>query len=195
MSRIGKLPVPVPSGVDIQTSGDSVVTVTIKGPKGTMTRQLPADMKVVRENGHLLVQRPTDSERHRSLHGLTRTLVSNMVTGVSTGYRKQLNIIGVGYRAAKEGKNLNLSLGFSHPVVIEPLPGIEFEVGQDPATRAPFVAVVGMDKEVVGQQSAVIRKLRPPEPYKGKGIRYNGEFVRRKAGKTGKAGGKGGKKK
>ena len=118
-----------------------------------------------------------------------------MITGVSAGYRKQLDIIGVGYRAAKEGEKLVLSLGFSHQVFIEPLSGISFEVGQDPQTRSPFVGVNGIDKESVGQQSAVIRALRPPEPYKGKGIRYRGEIVRRKAGKTGKAGGKGGKKK
>jgi large subunit ribosomal protein L6 len=195
MSRIGKLPIAVPTGVDVVSEGDDVVTLTVKGPKGSLTRVLPADMKVVRENGHVKVERPTDSDRHRALHGLTRSLVNNMITGVSTGYRKQLDIIGVGYRAAKDGEKLVLSLGFSHQVFIEPLSGISFEVGQDPQTRAPFVGVNGIDKESVGQQSAVIRALRPPEPYKGKGIRYRGEIVRRKAGKTGKAGGKGGKKK
>jgi large subunit ribosomal protein L6 len=195
MSRIGKLPIAVPAGVDISAVGDEVVTLTVKGPKGTLTRVLPADMKVVREDGLVRVERPTDSDRHRALHGLTRSLVNNMITGVSAGYRKQLDVIGVGYRAAKEGEKLVLSLGFSHQVFIEPLSGISFEVGQDSATRSPFIAVVGTDKESVGQQSAVIRALRPPEPYKGKGIRYKGEVVRRKAGKTGKAGGKGGKKK
>lgn len=195
MSRIGKLPIAVPSGVDITSSGDEVVTLTVKGPKGSLTRILPADMRIEREDGVVKVLRPTDSDRHRALHGLTRSLVNNMIIGVSSGYRKQLDIIGVGYRAAKEGEKLVLSLGFSHQVTIEPLSGISFEVGQDSATRAPFVGVNGIDKETVGQQSAVIRSLRPPEPYKGKGIRYKVEIVRRKAGKTGKAGGKGGKKK
>jgi large subunit ribosomal protein L6 len=195
MSRIGKLPIALPSGVEIVTTGENVVTLTVKGPKGSLTRVLPADMGVVKEDGVIKVTRPTDSDRHRAMHGLTRSLVNNMITGVSAGYRKQLDIIGVGYRAAKEGERLNLSLGFSHQVYIEPLAGISFEVGQDPQTRAPFIGVNGIDKESVGQQSAVIRALRPPEPYKGKGIRYRGEIVRRKAGKTGKAGGKGGKKK
>jgi large subunit ribosomal protein L6 len=195
MSRIGKLPIAVPSGVDITAIGDEVVTLTVKGPKGTLTRVLPADIKVEREEGLVKVIRPTDSDRHRALHGLTRSLVNNMIIGVSAGYRKQLDIIGVGYRAQKDGEKLVLSLGFSHQVIIEPLSGISFEVGQDAASRAPFVGVSGIDKETVGQQSAVIRALRPPEPYKGKGIRYKGEIVRRKAGKTGKAGGKGGKKK
>jgi large subunit ribosomal protein L6 len=195
MSRIGKLPIAVPSGVDITATGDEVVTLTVKGPKGTLTRVLPADIRVERTDGVLKVVRPTDSDRHRALHGLTRSLVNNMVTGVSAGYRKQLDIIGVGYRAQKDGEKLVLALGFSHQVIVDPLPGISFEVGQDAATRAPFVGVVGIDKETVGQQSAVIRALRPPEPYKGKGIKYKGEIIRRKAGKTGKAGGKGGKKK
>jgi large subunit ribosomal protein L6 len=195
MSRIGKLPIAVPSGVDITTNGDEVVVLTVKGPKGSLTRTLPADMKIERADGVVKVLRPTDSDRHRALHGLTRSLVNNMITGVSTGYRKHLDIIGVGYRATKEGNNLVLSLGFSHQITVEPLSGISFEVGTDAATRAPFIGVLGIDKETVGQQSAVIRALRPPEPYKGKGIRYQGEIVRRKAGKTAKAGGKGGKKK
>jgi len=193
MSRIGKLPIPVPAGVELTTAADGEVTV--KGPKGTLVRRLHPDISVSRVDGTIQVSRPTDDDRHRALHGLTRTLVSNMVTGVSTGYRRVLEIEGVGYRSGKEGANLTLSLGFSHPVVIEPLPGISFEVGTDAATRRPFVAIVGIDKEAVGQQAAVIRKLRPPEPYKGKGIRYQGELIRRKAGKSGKAGGKGGKKK
>ena len=187
MSRIGKLPIPVPQGVDVQYADDG--TLTVKGPKGSLTRKLHPDMQVVREDGALLVRRPTDDDRHRALHGLTRTLVNNMVTGVSAGYRKVLEIEGVGYRAAKEGKKLILSLGFSHPVNIDPLPGIDFEAGLDPATRKQFVAVNGIDKETVGQQAAVIRAIRPPEPYKGKGVRYQGEQIRRKAGKTGKAGG------
>ena len=187
MSRIGKLPVPVPSGVDIQYGDDG--TLTVKGPKGSLTRRLHPDMKLVREDGVLRVERPTDDDRHRALHGLTRTLVNNMVTGVSAGYRKVLEIEGVGYRAAKDGKKLVLSLGFSHQVNVDPLPGIDFEAGLDPATRKQFVAVNGIDKETVGQQAALIRGIRPPEPYKGKGVRYQGEQVRRKAGKTGKAGG------
>ncbi len=193
MSRIGKLPIPVPAGVIITSAADGEVTV--KGPKGTLVRRLHPDMTIEQTNGHLEVKRPTDEDRHRALHGLTRTLVSNMVTGVSTGFRRVLEIEGVGYRAGKDGNNLTLALGFSHPVLIEPLPGVSFETGQDPATRRPFVAITGMDKEAIGQQAAVIRKLRPPEPYKGKGIRYQGELIRRKAGKSGKAGGKGGKKK
>ena len=193
MSRIGKLPIPVPSGVEIKTAADGEVTV--KGPKGTMVRRLHPDMSIEQENGTLRVLRPTDEDRHRALHGLTRTLVSNMVTGVSTGFRRVLEIEGVGYRATKDGNNLSLALGFSHPVVMVPLPGISFEAGVDPATRRQFVAINGIDKETVGQQAAIIRKLRPPEPYKGKGIRYQGELIRRKAGKSGKAGGKGGKKK
>lgn len=193
MSRIGKLPVPVPSGVDVQYADDG--TLTVKGPKGSLTRRLHPDIKVEREDGVLRVTRPTDDDRHRALHGLTRTLVNNMVTGVSSGYRKVLEIEGVGYRAAKDGKKLVLSLGFSHQVNVDPLPGIDFEAGVDPATRRQFVAVNGIDKETVGQQAAVIRAIRPPEPYKGKGVRYQGEQIRRKAGKTGKAGGKGGKKK
>lgn len=191
MSRIGKLPVTVPSGVQIDSAADG--TLTIKGPKGTLVRRIHPDMKIdLAENGVLRVVRPTDEDRHRALHGLTRTLVNNMVTGVSAGYRKVLEIEGVGYRATKDGKKLVMSLGFSHQITIEPMDGIEFEAGIDPAIRKPFVAVNGIDKETVGQQAAVIRKLRPPEPYKGKGVRYQGEIIRRKAGKTGKAGGKGG---
>ena len=192
MSRIGKMPVPVPAGVDIMSDPDG--TLTVKGPKGTLIRRLHPDMKIEREEGFLSVVRPTDEDRHRALHGLTRSLVNNMVIGVSTGYRKVLEIEGVGYRAAKDGNKLVLNLGFSHQVIVDPLPGIDFEAGVDAKARRPFIAVNGTDKEVVGQQAAVIRKLRPPEPYKGKGVRYQGEIIRRKAGKTGKAGVKGGKK-
>lgn len=192
MSRIGKLPVSIPAGVKINSAADG--TITVQGPKGTLSRRLHPDMMVQVDDSTLTVARPTDAREHRALHGLTRSLVNNMVVGVSTGFKKVLEIEGVGYRAAKDGKKLVLSLGFSHPVPIEPLPGIEFEVGQDTARRVPIITVNGIDKETVGQQAAVIRKMKPPEPYKGKGIRYQGELVRRKAGKSGKAGGKGGKK-
>ncbi len=192
MSRIGKIPVPLPKGVDVQTAADN--TVTVKGPKGTLTRRIHPDMLVKIEDSTLTVNRPTDDKTHRALHGLTRSLVNNMVVGVSAGYKKVLEIEGVGFRATKEGKRLVLALGFSHSVPVEPLDGIDFEVGQDAGTRRPIVTISGIDKETVGQQAAVIRRLKPPEPYKGKGIRYQGELVRRKAGKSGKAGGKGGKK-
>ena len=192
MSRIGKLPIPLPAGVELKAEADG--TLTVKGPKGSLVRTLHPDMKIEREDGLIRVVRPTDEVRHRALHGLTRSLVNNMVIGVSAGYRTVLEIEGVGYRSAKDGNKLVLNLGFSHQVIVEPLPGIEFEAGIDPAIRKPFIAVNGIDKETVGQQAAVIRKLRPPEPYKGKGIRYRGEVVRRKAGKTAKAGAKGGKK-
>ena len=192
MSRIGKRPITVPQGVDIQSATDGLLTV--KGPKGTLTRQIHPRMSIEQADGTLLVKRPTDGQQDRALHGLTRSLVNNMVEGVSVGYRRVLEIEGVGYRATKDGNGLILSLGFSHPVPIVPLDGINFEVGQDTATRRPFIVILGIDKESVGQQAAVIRKLKPPEPYKGKGIRYQGELVRRKAGKSGKAGGKGGKK-
>jgi large subunit ribosomal protein L6 len=192
MSRIGKLPVPLPKGVDIKTATDG--TVTVKGPKGSLIRRFHPEMAIDVGDGVLVVKRPTDNKEHRALHGLTRTLLNNMVVGVSTGFKKVMEIEGVGYRAAKEGKKLVLSLGFSHPVPVEPLDGIEFEVGQDTQTRRPVITINGIDKEAVGQQAALIRRLKPPEPYKGKGIRFQGEIVRRKAGKSGKAGGKGGGK-
>lgn len=187
MSRIGKLPVPVPSGVDIQIQGSAV---TVKGPKGTLTRNMHPDMMINLEGGNVVVTRPSDEALHRSLHGLTRTLVANMVDGVTKGYEKILQIHGVGYRAQVNGANLVLSVGYSHTVEIVPRPGIQFEVGQEANTRLPLVFVRGIDKEVVGQQAAEVRAVRKPEPYKGKGIRYSTEVVRRKAGKSGKAGGK-----
>lgn len=191
MSRIGKRPIPLPTGVEI-TVGDAEVTA--KGPKGTLTKPIHPDMVVRQEDSTLLVERPSDSKEHRSLHGLTRTLVANMVEGVATGYSKTLDVHGVGYRTALAGKNLSLTVGFSHGIEIPPRPGIEFEAGVEPATRIPFLIVKGIDKELVGQTAAQIRSLRKPEPYKGKGIRYRGEQIRRKAGKSGKAGAKGGKK-
>lgn len=183
MSRIGKMPIPVPSGVDVKIDGSAV---TVKGPKGTLTRVLHPDMKVKLEDGQVIVERPSDEATHRSLHGLSRTLVANMVEGVTKGYEKILQIHGVGYRAQMAGANLNLAVGYSHPVEITPRPGIQFEVGQEVNTRLPIVYVRGIDKEVVGQQAAEVRAVRKPEPYKGKGIRYSTEIVRRKAGKSGK---------
>jgi large subunit ribosomal protein L6 len=182
MSRIGRLPIPVPSGVDVAIDGRRV---TVTGPKGTLTRDLPPSIGVARDGDEVIVTRPAEDKLHKSLHGLTRTLVSNMVIGVTTGYRKGLEIHGVGYRAQKIGEKLQLALGYSHPVEIEPPTGISFEL-ENP-TR---LAVVGIDKELVGQVAARIRASRKPEPYKGKGVRYAGEQVRRKAGKAGKIGAK-----
>ena len=182
MSRIGRLPITVPSGVDVTIDGR---TVTVKGPKGSLTRELHPDMTVAREDDRLVVTRPTEQKTHKQLHGLTRTLVNNMVVGVTDGYRKGLEIVGVGYRAQKTGEKLILALGYSHPVEIDPPAGISFEL--ETPTR---LAVVGIDKELVGQMAAKIRATRKPEPYKGKGVRYAGEKVRRKAGKAGKIGGK-----
>lgn len=191
MSRIGKQPIPVPAGVTITAEEDG--RITVKGPKGTLTRQLSPDMKITQSDGHLLVERPTDTDRHRALHCLTRTLVANMVIGVATGYQKVLNVTGVGFRATVAGAKLTLNVGYSHSVEINPRPGITFSTVVDPATRMPVITVSGIDKQMVGQQAAEVRKVRPPEPYKGKGIRYSDEVVRRKAGKSGKAGAKGGK--
>jgi large subunit ribosomal protein L6 len=182
MSRIGRLPIPVPSGVDVTIDGRNV---TVKGPKGTLSRALHPDMTVSREDGTIVVTRPTEQKTHKQLHGLTRTLVNNMVVGVTDGYRKGLEITGVGYRAALNGKRLTLNLGYSHPIEIDPPDGISFEL-ENP-TR---LAVVGIDKELVGQVAASVRATRKPEPYKGKGVRYAGEYIRRKAGKAGKIGGK-----
>ena len=182
MSRIGRLPIPVPSGVDVTIDGRQV---TVKGPKGTLSRALHPDMTLSRDEGTLVVTRPTEQKTHKQLHGLTRTLVNNMVVGVTDGYRKGLEITGVGYRAALNGRKLTLNLGYSHPIEIDPPEGITFEV-ENP-TR---LAVVGIDKELVGQIAAKVRATRKPEPYKGKGVRYAGEYIRRKAGKAGKIGGK-----
>ena len=182
MSRIGRLAIPVPSGVAVSIEGD---TITVTGPRGTLSRQLVSDLRVVQEDATLRVERPDDSKRSRELHGLTRTLVNNMVVGVTDGYRKGLEITGVGYRAQKVGEKLQLNLGYSHPIEIDPPAGISFEV-ENPTK----LAVVGIDKELVGQIAAKVRSTRKPEPYKGKGVRYAGEQVRRKAGKAGKIGGK-----
>ncbi len=182
MSRIGRLPIPVPTTVDVTIEGRQV---TVKGPKGSLTRTLHPDMRVSQEDGSIVVTRPTEQKTHKQLHGLTRTLVNNMVVGVTDGYRKGLEITGVGYRAALSGRKLTLNLGYSHPIEIDPPEGIAFEV-ENP-TR---LAVVGIDKELVGQIAAQVRATRKPEPYKGKGVRYSGEYIRRKAGKAGKIGGK-----
>ena len=182
MSRIGRLPITVPSSVDVTIEGRQL---TVKGPKGTLSRELHPDMLVSREEDQILVKRPTEQKTHKQLHGLTRTLVNNMVVGVTDGYRKGLEITGVGYRAAKVGEKLQLNLGYSHQIEIEPPAGITFEL-ENP-TR---LAVVGIDKELVGQIAAKVRSTRKPEPYKGKGVRYAGEYIRRKAGKAGKIGSK-----
>ncbi len=180
MSRIGKMPITVPAGVTVTIENNFV---TVKGPKGELSRQINKNMKLTLDNGVLTVERPNDEKENRAMHGLSRTLINNMVVGVTQGFSKTLEINGVGYRAAKQGQNINFTLGFSHPVVKEPPAGITFEV---PAPNK--IVVSGANKEVVGAVAAEIRTLRPPEPYKGKGIRYEGEFVRRKVGK---AGGKG----
>ena len=181
MSRIGRAPIDIPAGVTISVGDDNLVKV--KGPKGELTRQIHHDMKVTVEGAVVTVTRPSDDKMHRSLHGLSRTLIHNMVVGVTEGFSKNLEINGVGYRAQKQGKNLNLSLGFSHPVIVEPPAGISFEV---PSANA--IVVSGIDKEAVGQIAAEIRGFREPEPYKGKGIKYAGEHIRRKEGKAGAKG-------
>lgn len=197
MSRIGKQPIALPAGVTVKAEADGLVSVT--GPKGTLLRRVSPRMTLSVEGATLSVVRPTDSDDDRAQHGLVRTLVNNMVVGVSTGYQKVLNVTGVGYRATVEGGSLVLNVGYSHSVTVNPRPGITFTAVVDPATRMPVITVIGIDKEIVGQQSAEVRKVRKPEPYKGKGIRYSDEIVRRKAGKSGKAGkgggGKGAKKK
>ena len=189
MSRIGRKPITLPAKVEVTLSNNEI---TVKGPRGTLVRMLHPDMKVNIDNGTLVIERPTDLRHHRALHGLTRALVQNMVTGVNDGFRRTLVIEGVGYQAILQGKNLELKLGYSHPVLIEPMEGISFEVPQD--QRGRTVHILGNNKEEVGQTAAVIRGWRPPEPYLGKGIRYSDEVIRRKAGKAGKGGGKGKKK-
>ncbi len=179
MSRIGKAPITVPSGVDVALSGR---TISVKGPKGQLSREIPGQITVRQEGDQLLVERPDDARENRAMHGLTRSLVNNMVVGVTEGFKRQLDIVGVGYRAEAQGSNaLKLALGFSHPVNVKAPEGISFEV-----PTATQIVVSGIDKEVVGQVAANIRSIRKPEPYKGKGVRYSGERVLRKAGKTGK---------
>lgn len=179
MSRIGRMPVDVPQGVDVEIKGSHV---RIKGPKGQMEHTFPAAMDISMEDGQIAVKRPSDDSSHRALHGMTRALINNMVVGVSQGFEKVLEVNGVGYRAELNGKNLLLNVGYSHPVEVEPPAGIAFDVD----TRARQIKVHGFDKAAVGQVAADIRKVRPPEPYKGKGIKYLDERIRRKAGKAGK---------
>ena len=189
MSRIGRAPIPVPPKVQVSWTDENLVTV--KGPKGELSCQVNPALRLSLEDGVLTVSRPSDAREHRAMHGLYRTLVNNMVEGVTKGYTKQLEIHGVGYRAAKVGNNLVIQVGYSHPVEVQPPEGISFTVdGVDPATKATKLSVIGIDKQQVGEIAASIRRIRKPEPYKGKGIRYAGEVIRRKAGKAGKVGGK-----
>ena len=179
MSRVGRLSVDVPSGVEVKIEGSHV---KIKGPKGEMEFSFAPEIEILLNENAIQVNRPTDARQMRSLHGTTRALIQNMVTGVTDGFQKELQLVGVGYRANMEGENLVLNVGYSHPVVVEPPQGIKFEVGD----RNQQVFISGIDKQSVGQVAADVRKIRPPEPYKGKGIRYKDEYIRRKAGKAGK---------
>lgn len=179
MSRVGRLPIEVPSGVEVTIDG---TYVKVKGPKGEMDFTFTPEMTIKKEDGYIVVERPSDEPRHRALHGTTRSVINNMVVGVSKGFEKVLEIEGVGYRAELSEKNLIVNVGFSHPVVVEPPEGISFDVDM----KVRQIRVSGYSKQVVGQVAADIRKIRPPEPYKGKGIRYRGEYVRRKPGKAGK---------
>ncbi len=178
MSRIGKMPIAIPAGVTVEIAENN--NITVKGPKGELNRVLPSEMEIKQEDGHVLVTRPNDLKKMKSLHGLTRTLVNNMVIGVTEGYTKVLEVNGVGYRAAKSGNKLTLNLGYSHPVIMEDPDGIES------AVEGNKITIKGIDKEKVGQYAAEIRDKRRPEPYKGKGIKYADETIRRKVGKTGK---------
>jgi large subunit ribosomal protein L6 len=189
MSRIGRAPISVPPKVQVTWTDSNYVTV--KGPKGELSYQVDPALTLKLEDGTLTVTRPSESKQHKAIHGLYRSLVDNMVEGVTKGYTKQLEIHGVGYRAAKVGENLVIQVGYSHPVEVQPPSGISFTVdGIDPATKATRLSVSGIDKQLVGEVAAQIRRVRKPEPYKGKGIRYTGEAIRRKAGKAGKVGGK-----
>jgi len=179
MSRIGKQPIEIPGGVEVRVAEDN--TVTVAGPRGTLVQRMHPEVRILQEDGVLRVERPSDLAFHRGLHGLVRTLIANMVEGVTNGFEKRLEIVGVGYRAAMKGNDLELAVGYSHPVVVSRPEGIEFEV---PAPTR--VTIRGSDKQLVGEIAANIRKIRKPEPYKGKGIRYEGEYVRKKAGKAAK---------
>lgn len=179
MSRIGNLPIEIPSGVEVKVSPDN--TVEVKGNLGTLTQQIDESIDVTVEDGQVVLERPSDSKRDKSIHGLSRSLIFNMIEGVTKGYKKELEIIGTGYRAVKQGNVLNLTLGFSHPLELEDPEGIEVEV-----PNATTIIVKGADKQAVGQYAAKIRSYREPEPYKGKGVRYKDEYVLRKVGKTGK---------
>jgi large subunit ribosomal protein L6 len=178
MSRIGRQPIEVPSGVDVRVEGS---VVTVRGPRGELSQRVHPEMRIVEEDGSVRVERPSDEGFHRSLHGLTRSLIANMVEGVTKGYEKRLQIVGVGYRASMKGKALELSVGYSHPVTIPAIEGIEFEV-----PTPTSLIIRGSDKQLVGEVAANVRKVRKPEPYKGKGIRYENEHVRKKAGKAAK---------
>jgi large subunit ribosomal protein L6 len=179
VSRVGRLPVGIPSGVDVKISGSHV---RIKGPKGELEYTFTPEIKIEVKENEIQVSRPSDARDMRSLHGTTRALIQNMVTGVTDGFQKELQLVGVGYRANMSGSSLELNVGYSHPVVVDPPQNITFEVGE----RNQQIFISGIDKQVVGQVAADIRKIRPPEPYKGKGIRYKDEYIRRKAGKAGK---------
>jgi large subunit ribosomal protein L6 len=181
MSRIGKQPIKLPDGVQVEVAPNNVVTV--KGPKGTLTLQVDPDISVKVADRTVQITRPTDQKRHRALHGLYRALIQNMVVGVSQGYRKELEVVGIGFRASMSGNLLELALGYSHPIYFLPPEGITLSVRTERGSN-PIVIVEGIDKQLVGEVAAKIRSLRPPEPYKGKGIRYVGEYIRRKAGKT-----------
>lgn len=180
MSRIGRKPITIPDKVEIKLNGNHL---SVKGPKGELSHECHPRMQIVIENNEIIVKRPTDEKQDRSLHGLTRSLIANMVHGVTVGFEKKLEMIGVGYRANMQGKNLNIEIGFSHPVIVEPKAGIEFDV--DTKAKNNVITVRGINKQVVGQTAAEIRGIRPPEPYKGKGIKYIDEVIRRKVGKTG----------
>lgn len=181
MSRIGKKPIPIPDKVQVAIDGSQV---TVKGPKGELRHTFPAEMIIQQEDGQIVIERPSDQRQHRAFHGMTRALVANMVTGVSAGFERVLVIEGVGYRVEMNGRTLVMHVGYSHPVPVEPPANVAFAVEE----RGRIIRISGIDKQVVGQLAANIRKLRPPEPYKGKGVRYEGEKIRRKAGKAGKAG-------
>lgn len=180
MSRIGKMPITIPQGVDIKVDGTHV---QVKGPKGLLTHEMPAELRLERENGTLKVERDSGDRFQRSQHGLQRTLIANMVQGVSEGFQKTLQIVGVGYRATQKGNDVELQIGYSHPVLVSPYEGITLEVAQDTGTKSTVIHVRGIDKQRVGQQAADIRSVRPPDSYKGKGIRYLGEVVKTKPGK------------